>query len=50
MDLFTTGRHKFFDILGKMLDEYLTPAFLREFDHIFRTHHVFGWSEVDVVG
>jgi hypothetical protein len=36
---------KLFDILGKLLDEYLI---------IYRSHNlehtIFGWSEVDVVG
>ena len=37
---------KLFDILGKLLDEYLIILSIT----FFRTHQVFGWSEVYVVG
>ena len=33
---------KFFDILGKLLDEYLIILSIT----FFRTHQFFGWSEV----
>jgi hypothetical protein len=39
-------RGKLFDILGKLLDEYLIILSIT----FFRTHQVFGWSEVYVVG
>ncbi len=38
--------NQLFDILGKqMLDEYLILSIT-----FFKSHHVFGWSEVYVVG